>query len=66
MARNKHNNGNDWLDLVKRLNEMSNMTPEQERQKLMEAAKNEPQILDDRDVTLADIAKLAHKLRKKM
>ena len=49
----------DWLDIVKRLNEMSNITPEQERQELMEAAAQEPRILDDRDVSLADIAKLA-------
>jgi hypothetical protein len=57
MARN--NSSNDWLDLVKRLNEMSNITPEQERAELMEAARQEPRILDDKDVTLADIAKLA-------
>ena len=38
---------------------MSNITPEQERQELMEAAAQEPRILDDRDVSLADIAKLA-------
>jgi hypothetical protein len=38
---------------------MSNMTPEEERQQLMEAAKQEPRILDEKDVTLADIAKLA-------
>jgi len=48
-----------WLDIVKRLNEMSNFTPEQERQELMEAARQEPKILDDKEVTLADIAKLA-------
>lgn len=50
---------NDWLDIVKRLNELSNITPEDERASLMEAASQEPRILDDRDVTLADIAKLA-------
>jgi hypothetical protein len=49
----------NWLDIVKRLNEMSNMTPDEERAQLMEAARQEPRILDDKDVTLADIAKLA-------
>ena len=48
-----------FADLVKRLNAMSNMTPEQERAELMEAAKSEPKVLDDKDITLADIAKLA-------
>jgi hypothetical protein len=57
MARN--NSSNDWLDLVKRLNKMSNITPEEERSQLMEAARQEPRILDDKDVSLADIAKLA-------
>ena len=52
-------NNDNWLDIVKRLNEMSNMTPEEERAQLMEAARQEPRILDDKDVTLADIAKLA-------
>jgi hypothetical protein len=50
---------NDWLDIIKRLNELSNVSPEEERAQLMEAARQEPRILDDRDVTLADIAKLA-------
>ena len=49
----------DFADLVKRLNAMSNMSPEEERAELMEAANKEPKILDDRDVSLADIAKLA-------
>jgi Asp-tRNA(Asn)/Glu-tRNA(Gln) amidotransferase C subunit len=49
----------DWYHIIKRLNEMSNITPEDERQQLLEAASHEPRILDDRDVTLADIAKLA-------
>ena len=49
----------DWLDIIKRLNEMSNITPENERQNLLEAARQEPRILDDRDISLADIAKLA-------
>ena len=50
---------NSFADLVARLNAMSNMTPEQERAELMEAAKSEPKVLDDKDITLADIAKLA-------
>ena len=58
MAR-KSNIDNSFADLVKRLNEMSNTTPEQERLSLMEAARQEPRILDDRQITLADIAKLA-------
>ena len=48
-----------FRDLVARLNAMSNMTPEQERAELMEAANKEPKVLDDKDITLADIAKLA-------
>ena len=48
-----------FADLVKRLNAMSNLTPEQERAELMEAARSEPKVLDDKDITLADIAKLA-------
>jgi len=48
-----------FRDLVARLNSMSNMTPEQERAELMEAANKEPKILDDKEITLADIAKLA-------
>jgi hypothetical protein len=57
MARKTYNDG--FADLVKRLNEMSNTTPEQERQALLEAARQEPRVLDDRQITLADIAKLA-------
>jgi hypothetical protein len=38
---------------------MSNITPEQERKSLMEAASAEPKLLDEKDVSLADIAKLA-------
>ena len=49
----------NWLDVVKRLQELSNMSPEEERQQLLEATKNEPKILDDKELTLADIAKLA-------
>jgi hypothetical protein len=49
----------NWLDVVKRLQELSNVSPETERQSLLEAAKQEPKILDDKELTLADIAKLA-------
>jgi hypothetical protein len=49
----------DFANLVKRLNELSNFSPEQERQELLEAAKREPRVLDDRSISLADIAKLA-------
>jgi hypothetical protein len=60
MARKqKQKTTSDFADLVARLNAMSNMTPEQERAELMEAATSEPKILDDKDVSLADIAKLA-------
>jgi len=48
-----------FRDLVARLNAMSNVTPEEERAQLMEAARSEPKILDDKDISLADIAKLA-------
>ena len=58
MAR-KESKDNSFADLVARLNAMSNMTPDQERAELMEAAKNEPKILDDKEISLADIAKLA-------
>ncbi len=50
---------NSFADLVKRLNSMNNMTPDQERAELMEAAGKAPKVLDDKEVTLADIAKLA-------
>ena len=49
----------NFADLVARLNAMSNQTPDQERSSLMEAATKEPRLLDERDVSLADIAKLA-------
>jgi hypothetical protein len=49
----------DFANLVKRLNELSNISPEKERQELLEAAKREPRVLDDRSISLADIAKLA-------
>jgi len=48
-----------FRDLVARLNAMSNITPEEERAQLMEAANKAPKVLDDKDITLADIAKLA-------
>jgi N-acetylmuramoyl-L-alanine amidase CwlA len=38
---------------------MSNTSPEQERAALMEAARSEPKILDDKELSLSDIAKLA-------
>ena len=55
----KHSEDTSFRDLVARLNAMSNMTPEQERAELMEAANQEPKVLDDKDISLADIAKLA-------
>ncbi len=58
MASNKASD-NSFADLVARLKDMSNMTPDQERTSLMEAARSEPKVLDDKDVSLADIAKLA-------
>ena len=58
MARKKSTE-NSFADLVARLNAMSNMTPEEERASLMEAAKQEPKIVDDKDISLADIARLA-------
>tara|TARA_A100001011_G_scaffold395798_1_gene491838 strand:- start:646 stop:1431 length:786 start_codon:yes stop_codon:yes gene_type:complete len=58
MANNKHKADN-FADLVARLNAMSNMTPEEERASLMEAASSEPKVLDDKEVSLSDIAKLA-------
>ena len=58
MAQKKPYNDN-FAELVARLNAMSNMTPDQERSELMEAASAEPKVLDEKDVSLADIAKLA-------
>ena len=58
MAHKKQYTDN-FADLVARLNQMSNMTPEEERTSLLEAASAEPKILDDKEVSLADIAKLA-------
>ena len=48
-----------FRDLVARLNAMNNVTPEEERAQLMEAANKAPKVLDDKDISLADIAKLA-------
>ena len=48
-----------FRDLVARLNSMNNLTPEQERQSLIESVGQAPKVLDDKEVTLADIAKLA-------
>ena len=58
MAQNKSAD-TSFRDLVARLNAMNNMTPEQERASLMEAAGKAPKVLDDKEVTLSDIAKLA-------
>ena len=48
-----------FRDLVARLNAMNNLTPEQERQSMMEAVGQAPKVLDDKEVSLADIARLA-------
>ena len=58
MARNKSED-NSFRNLVARLNAMSNQTPEQERASLMESVGKAPKVLDDKDISLADIAKLA-------
>ena len=58
MAR-KDSSNNSFADLVARLKAMSDITPEQERSQLMEAARQEPKILDDKELSLSDIAKLA-------
>ena len=50
---------NSFANLVRRLNAMSNLTPEEERAQLMESVGKAPKVLDDKEVTLADIAKLA-------
>ena len=42
---------NSFADLVKRLNSMNNMTPDQERAELMEAAGKAPKVLDDKEET---------------
>ena len=48
-----------FRDLVARSNSMNNMTPEQERASLMESVGKAPKVLDEKEVSLADIAKLA-------
>ena len=58
MARN-NSEDNSFRDLVARLNAMSNITPDQERASLMESVGKAPKVLDDKDISLADIAKLA-------
>ena len=58
MAR-KNPQDTSFRDLVARLKDMSNASPDQERAELMEAARSEPKILDDKELSLADIAKLA-------
>jgi hypothetical protein len=58
MAHNKTED-TSFRDLVARLNSMNNLTPEQERQSMMEAVGQAPKVLDDKEVSLADIAKLA-------
>ena len=55
----KKSKDNSFATLVARLNAMSNITKEEERASLMEAAKQEPRILDEKEVSLADIARLA-------
>jgi hypothetical protein len=56
-----HNNSEDtsFRDLVARLNAMNNQTPDQERQSLIESVGQAPKVLDDKEVSLADIARLA-------
>jgi hypothetical protein len=54
-----NNSSDSFADLVRRLNAMNNITPEQERQSMMEAVGKAPKVLDDKEVSLADIAKLA-------
>ena len=48
-----------FRDLVARLNSMNNQTPDQERQSLIESVGQAPKVLDDKEVSLADIARLA-------
>ena len=55
----KKSSDTSFRDLVARLNAMNNVTPEEERAQLMEAAGKAPKVLDDKDISLADIAKLA-------
>jgi len=58
MAHNKSED-TSFRDLVARLNAMNNVTPEQERQALIESVGQAPKVLDDKEVSLADIARLA-------
>jgi hypothetical protein len=55
----KKSEDTSFRDLVDRLNSMNNLTPEQERKSLIESVGQAPKVLDDKEVTLADIAKLA-------
>ena len=55
----KKSSDTSFRDLVARLNAMNNVTPEEERAQLMEAAGKAPKVLDDKDISLADIARLA-------
>ena len=55
----RNSEDNSFRDLVARLNAMSNQSPEQERASLMESVGKAPKVLDDKEVSLADIAKLA-------
>ena len=58
MAHNKTED-TSFRDLVARLNSMNNQTPDQERQSLIESVGQAPKVLDDKEVSLADIARLA-------
>jgi len=58
MAHNKKED-TSFRDLVARLNSMNNQTPDQERQSLIESVGQAPKVLDDKEVSLADIARLA-------
>ena len=58
MAHNKTED-TSFRDLVARLNAMNNQTPDQERQSLIESVGQAPKVLDDKEVSLADIARLA-------
>jgi hypothetical protein len=58
MATNKSAD-TSFRDLVARLNSMNNQTPDQERQSLIESVGQAPKVLDDKEVSLADIARLA-------
>ena len=58
MAHNKTED-TSFRDLVARLNAMNNHTPDQERQSLIESVGQAPKVLDDKEVSLADIARLA-------